>query len=180
MIIVEKEISDLRKKMEEIKESFQKQLNAFHLGKASANLVESLKVSYFGQDVPLNSLANVSVVDILNLILEPYDPKSKTDIVQGLKKAKLSCSITEEGERIRLTFPPLSEERKEEMIKLLKQKKEEFKISLRLKREEVWDRMQEMKAKGEINEEDKIRVRKELDKIISEFNLEIDKLAQDK
>lgn len=176
----EKEIDSLRQRMEKVLENFKQELSAFHLGKASTALVENLKISYFGQEVPLNSLANIALLDVLNLVVEPYDPNAKGDIIQGLKSADLGCQIIEEGNRIRLSFPPLSEERKEELAKLLHQKKEEAKIALRREREETWKKIQEMEKEGEITEDDKYTAEKKLNELIGEFNEKVEEMAQAK
>ncbi len=180
MDFVQQEIKTLRKKMEQVLEGFKEELKGFRLGKASTALVENLKISYYGQEVPLSSLASVSVIDVLNLSVEPYDPNAKSDIIQGLKQADLGASIIEEGQRIRLSFPPLSEERKQELIKLLGQKKEEAKVALRRLREEVWDQIQKKVQEKELPEDDKFRAEEELNKLISEFNQQVDELAEAK
>lgn len=180
MDFIQEKIGALRKEMEAVLENFKEELKGFRLGKASTALVENLKIAYFGQEVPLNSLANVSVIDVLNLSVEPYDPNAKADIIQGLKKADLGASIIEEGNRIRLSFPPVSEERKTELIKLLGQKKEEAKVALRRLREGVWDRIQEKIKNKELPEDDKFRAQQDLNSLISEFNQKIEELSEAK
>jgi len=180
MDFVQAEVSALRKKMEEVLENFKEEIKGFRLGKASAALVENLKIPYYGQEIPLNSLANVSVIDVLNLSVEPYDSGTKADIIQGFKKVDLGANIIEEGDRIRLSFPPISEERKKELIKLLGQKKEEAKVVLRRLREGVWEEIQNKVKDKELPEDDKFRAEKELNDLISEFNQQLEELAEGK
>jgi len=177
---VDNEISSLRKKMEKTLDYFKNELNSFHSGRASTSLVENLKIPYYGQSVPLNSLANIVVIDVLNLSIEPYDQNSKTDIIQGLNQSNLGCSVIEEGQRIRLNFLPLSEERKQEIVKLLHQKKEEAKVVLRQEREAVWAKIQAQELKKSISEDDKYRAEELLNKLITDFNQKVEDLASAK
>jgi len=177
---VEKEISSLRKRMEEKVEAFKEELARFNLGQASTSIVENLRVSYWGEKVLLNSLANVVIKDVLNLIIEPFDPNSKEDIILALKEANLNCSIIEEGGRIRLNFPPLSEERKEEIIKLLHQKKEDYKIALRQEREETKSKILELEKNKIIGKDEKFKAEELLNDLISEFNQKLEEIVRAK
>jgi len=180
MANVENEISILREKMEGVIQNFAIDLNSFNLGQASVTMLENLKVPYYGSESILKSLANIAVLDILNLIVEPYDVNTKADIIQGLKNAGLGASINDEGNRIRVSFPPLSEDRKEELIKLAAEKKEEAKVVLRRQREEIWDKIQNQERKHEISEDDRYKAEEKLNKLIEEYNQKLEDLLNAK
>src|ERR1035437_5407532 len=180
MGIVETEISDLRKKMEEILTNFSSELASFNLGQASASVLENVKVPYYGSEAPLKSLANIAIMDVLNLTVEPFDKNVKADIIQGLKLANLGGSIIEEGDRIRINFPPMSEERKQEIIKMMDEKKEDTKVILRRMREELWGKIQNQEKNKEIGEDDRYRAEETLNKLIAEFNQKAEDLLKTK
>jgi ribosome recycling factor len=180
MGIVETEISDLRKKMEEILANFTNELASFNLGQASVSVLENVKVPYYGSEVALKTLANIAVMDVLNLTVEPFDKNVKADIIQGLKLANLGGSIIEEGNRIRINFPPMSEERKNEIIKLMEEKKEETKVILRRMREATWEKVQNQEKNKEISEDDRYRAEETLNKLIAEVNQKAEDILKNK
>jgi ribosome recycling factor len=180
MGIVEIEISTLRQKMEEILANFGAELTSFNLGQASVSILENVKVPYYGSEAPLKSLANIAVLDVLNLTIEPFDKNVKADVIQGLKQANLGGSIIEEGDRIRINFPPMSEERKQEIVKMMDEKKEDTKVILRRMREELWSKIQGQERNKEISEDDRYRAEENLNKLISEFNQKAEDLLKNK
>jgi len=180
MGIVETEISDLRKKMEEILGNFSSELASFNLGQASVSVLENVKVPYYGSEAPLKTLANIAVLDVLNLTIEPYDSNTKADVIQGLKQTNLGGSIIEEGNRIRINFPPMSEERKNEIIKSMEEKKEETKVILRRMRESTWEKVQNQEKNKEISEDDRYRAEENLNKLIAEFNQKAEDILKNK
>ncbi|MDD3773768.1 MAG: ribosome recycling factor [Patescibacteria group bacterium] len=180
MGLVENEISSLKQKMDQVLENFTGDLATFNLGQASVATLENVKVPYYGSESLLKSLANIAVLDILNLVIEPFDPNTKADIVQGLKIANLGGSIIEEGNRIRINFPPMSSERKEEIIKLMGAKKEETKVVLRRMREEVWEKIQNQEKNKQISEDDRYRAEENLNKLIAEYNQKAEDILKNK
>ena len=180
MGIVETEISGLKQKMDGVLENFTSDLASFNLGQASASVLENVKVPYYGSESPLKSLANIVVMDVLNLVVEPYDANTKADIVQGLKLANLGGSIIEEGNRVRINFPPMSAERKDEIIKMMAERKEETKVILRRMREEVWEKVQNQEKRKEISEDDRYRAEESLNKLIAEFNQKAEDILKSK
>lgn len=180
MGLVETEISILKQKMDQVLENFTNDLVTFNLGQASVTTLENVKVPYYGSNVLLKTLANIVVIDVLNLAVEPFDPSAKSDIVQGLKIANLGGSIIEEGNRVRVNFPPLSSERKEEIIKLMNEKKEEAKVILRRMREEVWEKVQNQEKEKQISEDDRYRAEENLNKLIAEYNQKAEDILKNK
>lgn len=180
MGIVETEIVGLKQKMDSVLENFTADLATFNLGQASASTLENVKVPYYGSESPLKSLANIAVLDVLNLVVEPFDQNIKADIMQGLKIANLGGSIIEEGNRIRINFPAMSGERKDEIIKMMTERKEEAKVILRRHREEIWEKIQNQEKNKQISEDDRYRGEENLNKLIGEYNQKAEDILKNK
>jgi len=170
---LEKILKKLEPKIKDALAWFENELKTLNVGKASTALLEDVSVSYFGNPTPLKQLANISVVDVSNLSVQPFDPGSIKEIEKAIVTAGIGVSATNDGKAIRVSLPPLSEERRKELSVVVKDKAEEARISLRVAREEVWDEIQEREKKGDLTEDDKFKGKERLNKMIEEANKEI-------
>lgn len=166
--------------MEGLVLKFEEALRTMRSGGASPEILEGLKVSYFGQELPLKQLAHIGVIGVGELGVEPWDKNALGDIELSIRNANLSLSVTNDGRRLIVKFPPMTSETREMLVKNLKEKAEEAKVNLRLLRQEVWEEIQSLEKAGKVTEDDKYKTKDDLDKIISEFNQKIDKLTQEK
>lgn len=173
-------LKKLEPKVEEALNYLKEELNGLSTGKASTTLLEDIKVAYYGTQMPLKQLANISVVDASNLAVQPFDKSSLGEIEKAIKEAELSLSVTNDGQNVRVSLPPLSDERRQELTKVVKDKAEEVRVSVRNAREEIWDQIQDLEKKGRLTEDDKYKGQSELNKKIEEVNKKIDELAKGK
>lgn len=175
---VEELLKQYRPKINESVVHLNNELGAIRTGRASAGLVENLKVLYYGTQTPLSQMANITIPDAQTIFIQPWDKNSLNDIAKGITNSELSLNPSNDGERIIIKLPPLTEERRKEFVKITKDKAEDIKISIRNHRQDMmsdWD-----KVKDEIGEDAYERGKKTLQQMIDDANDQIDKLADDK
>ncbi len=170
----------LKENLDQSIEKYQKDLGSIRTGRANPKIVEDLVIDYFGTPTPINQAANVSSADARTIVIAPWGKDSLVDIEKAINESELGIAPVNDGENIRLSFPPLTEERRKELVKLVGQKTEEARIKVRKLREGVRDEIQKDEKDGDISEDDKFREEDELQKIIDEYNKQIDTLHDKK
>lgn len=167
-------VKELEPKIRETLEHLDSEFRSLHTGRASTAILEDIMVSYYGTKTPLKQLANISVSDPGNLAIEPYDKSSLGEIEKAIKESQMSFSVTNDGNFVRVALPPLSEERRRELTKVVHGKAEEVKVSIRQAREQIWERIQNMVKSKELTEDDKFRGQTDLNKKVEEVNRQIE------
>ena len=148
--------------------------------RATPAMVEDIKVDYYGQNLRVRELASITAPEPRTLIIQPWD-KGATEAISGaIRKSEIGLNPVVDGQVIRINVPSLTEERRREFIKLLKQKTEEARVKIRRAREEIWDKIQKMERGGEIREDDKFRGKDELQKTVDEYNGKMGELERKK
>ncbi len=155
-------------------EHLESEFRSLHTGRASTAILEDIKVSYYGTQAPLKQLANISISDPGNLAIEPYDKSSLAEIEKAIKDSQMSLSVSNDGNFVRVALPPLSEERRKELTKVVHDKAEEVKVSIRQAREQLWEKIQNMVRGKELTEDDKFRGQTVLNKKVEEANRQIE------
>lgn len=173
-------LKDVEPEMDQAVEFVKEELGRIRAGQASSGLVEDLKVDYYGNQTPMQELANITTPNPQTIVIQPYDQQAKEQIALAIQNSDLSLTPNDDGQRIILNLPPLSQERREELTKKVKDKAEEARISIRNVREEAWDKIQEMEQEGELTEDDKYRGKDKLDEMVSERQEEIKELVEEK
>jgi ribosome recycling factor len=173
-------IAEAKSKMQKALEVLQDDLKAFRGGRATPALVEHLKVEYYGNPTPLKSLATISAPDVDMLVIKPFDPASIKDIDKAIKSSDLSIAPLVEGKFIRLNIPPLSEERRRQLVQQAKQAGEQTKVSVRNVRRDANKTLEKQQKDSEITEDDLQLARKQIDDITKDFTDSIDKLVSHK
>jgi ribosome recycling factor len=146
-------------------------------GRASPKLVERLAVDYYGTKTPLEQLAGISVPEARLLVISPYDRGAMSAIEKAILGSDLGITPSNDGQVIRLTFPPLTQDRRKELIKHMKERAEHGRVAVRNVRRHVKDELEHMQKDGELSEDDLKRVEKELQKLTDRFTHEIDEMA---
>ncbi len=144
-------------------------------GRASPVLVAKLKVDYSGYEVPLQQLAGFSVPDARLLVITPYDKGSIKAIERALEKSEIGITPSNDGTVIRLAFPPLNEERRRELVKIVRHRAEEGRVAVRNVRRQARDDLKDLEKGGEISSDELDRAEKELEKLTHERVAEVDK-----
>ena len=162
---------------------FKKDIASLRTGRANAAMLDSVKVDAYGTLNPISAVGNVSTPDARCLVVTPWDKSISKNIEKAMVDAGLGFGIVNEGDKIRLTIPPLTEDNRKDLVKKLNERMEKARISLRQAREDVKNSIEEAEDAKEISEDDKFRAMKELDDYIGVKNEEIksirDKKEQD-
>lgn len=175
-------ISDLlieaKEKMEMALEHVASEFGTVRTGRANPQLLQRIHVPYYGTPTPLQQLASISVPEPRLLVVQPYDKSSVNDIEKAIQQADLGLNPTNDGSLIRIAFPPLTEERRKELIKVVRHMAEEGKVSVRNVRRSSKADMEELH--GEISDDDIHRGEEELQILTDRYTERIDKLLANK
>ena len=142
---------------------FKKDIATLRTGRANPGMLDGLFVEAYGVRTSLNGLANISVADAKSLTVAPWDKNVMKDVEKALVDANLNMGVVNEGDKIRLTIPPMTEENRKDLVKKVNEKMEKAKISLRGLRDEVKTAIEAAEKDKEVSEDDKFRFIKELD-----------------
>ena len=157
-----------------------KELATLGTGRATPALVEHIKVDYAGVPTPLNQLASISVPEARLLVIHPWDKSSITEISKAIQKSELGLNPASDGNVIRIAVPPLSEERRQEMTKLVRKRAEERRVSIRNLRHEAMNRLKDLEKNKEISQDDQKRAETQLQKLTDSYIATVDQVAKDK
>ncbi len=176
-----KELINKRKNdFEKAVEHFKEELGKIRTGRASATLVEDLLVDYYGAKSPMKQVASITVPEPRTITIAPWDKDSLVNIEKAIRESQMNLNPMNDGQVVRINIPPLNEERRKELVKMLNQKAEESRVSVRKVREEIWDEIQELVKNGKMSEDGKFQGKDELQKIVDELNGKIEELREGK
>jgi ribosome recycling factor len=159
-------LDDAAEKMDKAVTHTRQEFATVRTGRANSGLVEKLPVEYYGSEVPLQQLANFSVPEARLLVITPFDKGSVNAIEKALRESDLGLNPTNDGNVVRLAFPALTEERRRDLVRLVKQMAEEGKVALRNLRRAARHELEGMEKDGDLREDDLKRAEKELDDMI--------------
>lgn len=171
---------DTRERMGKAIEHVRAEMGSVRTGRASSALLEPLLVDYYGTPTPLRQLAGFSVPDAMLLVVSPYDKGSLAAIEKAIMASDLGIHPTNDGAVIRLAFPPLTEERRRELVKVVRHKAEEGRVAVRNLRRAGRHELESLQKDGELSSDELERVEKELEKITHEQIALIDQLLAQK
>lgn len=170
----------LEERMQKTLHVLKSEFASVRTGKASAHVLDSIYVDYYGANTPLNQMATISTPEARTLIVKPFDKSVINDIEKALLTSDLGINPNNDGDKIILNFPMLTEERRVEFTKVVKDYAEEAKIALRNERHDAIDELKKMEKNGELTEDDLRRSLDSVQDIIDEYNKKIDDLTEKK
>ena len=173
-------INKIKPETEKVINFLEKEFNNIRTSRATPSLVEEIIVECFGQKFPLKQLAAISVPEPKQILIQPWDKSYFEGIVQALQKRGSGLSPVIDKESIRIKLPPLNEEYRKDLIRLVSEKEEQARRTIRKWREEAWKEVQEKTSQGKIREDDKFRAKDDLQKIIDEYNKKIETMGEKK
>ncbi|HHY21390.1 MAG TPA: ribosome recycling factor [Bacilli bacterium] len=173
-------IKDAQTRMTKAIESLNRELATVRAGRANPSLLDRVVVEYYGAPTPLNQLATITVPEARLLVVQPFDKSSIADVEKAIQKADLGISPTNDGTVIRIAIPALTEERRKELVKVVKKTAEESKVAIRNIRRDVNEDLKKLQKDGEITEDDLRRETDEVQKVTDKFIAEIDQISLDK
>ncbi|WP_151735098.1 ribosome recycling factor [Paenibacillus tengchongensis] len=168
-------------RMEKAIGALKRDLATLRAGRASSALLDRIQVEYYGAPTPVNQLANISTPDSRTLLIQPWDKSAMSDIERAIMKSDLGLTPANDGSVIRLSIPPLTEERRSELVKLTKKFGEEAKVAIRNIRRDANDDIKKMEKNG-ISEDESRGHQEDIQKSTDKFIAEVDKvlLAKEK
>ncbi|MGD0743154.1 MAG: ribosome recycling factor [Acidimicrobiales bacterium] len=178
--IIEAAIAEAREKMAHAVEHAKGEFASVRTGRAAPVLVEKLKVDYYGAEVALQSIAGITVPEARTLVIHPYDKGAIRAIEKAIQVSDLGLNPSNDGEVVRLTFPQLNEERRRELVKVVRQRAEEGRVAVRNVRRHARHELEVHEHEGAVSIDDVERADKELDKATHEFVADIDRLLTNK
>lgn len=173
-------LRETENRMKKTLEVLEADLKGIRTGRASPALVERVMVDYYGIPTPLNQLAVISAPEPQLLTIRPYDPSSLGDIERAIQKSDLGLTPSNDGRIIRLVIPPLTEERRNELARLVSRRVEEAKVALRNIRREALDDMREFEKEKMISEDEFFRGRDELQELTDKYIARADEIGERK
>lgn len=172
--------SDVKERMEKAISSLKKELSSIRAGRANPSLLDKIVVEYYGANTPLNQLANITTPDPRTLIIQPWDKSVASEIEKAILKSELGLTPNNDGVVIRINIPSLTEERRKELVKLVKKTGEDSKVAIRNIRRDGNDELKKIEKSGEISEDDSRRTQEEIQKLTDKYIDEIDKIVSHK
>lgn len=173
-------ISNAKSKMEKAISAYTRELASIRAGRANAALLDKVFVDYYGAPTPINQLAGVSVPEARLLVIQPYDKTILGEIEKAILKSDLGLNPTNDGSVIRIAIPALTEERRKELVKVVKKEAEEAKIAIRNIRRDGNEDLKKLEKNGEITEDDLRGYSDDIQKITDQHISKIDEITKDK
>jgi ribosome recycling factor len=168
--------SDLR--MKRSVETFRQELMHIRTGKASAALVESIRVEYYGSEAPLSQIANIATPDPKTITIQPWDKSVLGAIEKAIQKSELGLTPQNNGVFIRLPIPPLTEERRRELVKVVRRFLEEAKVAVRNIRRDANDHLKQAEKDGKISEDESHTTQEKIQELTNQHIKEMDHLLE--
>lgn len=173
-------LSDSKPQFQKAVDHLKEELGALRTGRAHPALVEKVMVDAYGTMTPLKGVGSVTIPDAKTIAIEPWDANLVKNVEKALSDAQLGMNPTVQGKVIRLVMPPMTEERRKELVKIVKEKAEEARKSVRSVREKVREKVGEMEKSKQLTEDDRFKAQDELDKMTKEFSSLIEKTIEEK
>jgi ribosome recycling factor len=169
-------LHDTETKMKKTAEATQRELSTVRTGRASTGILENVKVDYYGTLTPVKQLAAVSTPDARLIVIQPWDKAAMPEIEKALLKSDIGITPTNDGKVIRLSIPPLTQERRHELDKVLKKIAEEGHVSIRATRHSSIEHVRKSEKDKSITEDDKFKSQDEIQKLTDKYIKEIDNM----
>ncbi|MDY3031595.1 MAG: ribosome recycling factor [Clostridia bacterium] len=171
-------------KYPEIEERMERRINGYHselktirAGRANASVLDKIAIDYYGTMTPINQVGSISSPDPRQLVIQPWDATALKAIEKAINASEIGIAPQNDGKVIRLNFPPLTEERRKELVKTVKKYTEEAKVQIRNARRDALDDYKKKKKDGEVTEDDLKEIEKDIQKLTDKYIKEIDDIC---
>ena len=178
--MIDELIQDASRRMDRSVESTREEFNTVRTGRASPALLDRIQIDYYGQKTPLKQLATINVPEPRLLTIQPFDPNSLKQIEKSIQESDLGLTPANDGKLIRLPIPQLTEERRKELVKVVRHMAEEGKVAVRNVRRDAIHHLKELVDKGEVGSDEEHRAEDRVQKLTDEHVHEIDELLKRK
>jgi ribosome recycling factor len=172
--------TDMKANMEKSVEALRRDLRRIRTGRASLALLDGLMVDYYGVATPINQLATLSIPEARQIIIQPWDSKAVPDIEKAILKSELGLTPSNDGKIVRIVLPPLTAERRKELVKVVKKISEEYKVQVRNHRRDANEMLKDLKKEKEISEDDMRKGQEIVQKSTDDYIAKVDKIVGEK
>ena len=173
-------IQETKERMFKSLKAFEKEMTKVRTGRATNNLLDGVKVDYYGAETPLDQMASVSVPESRLLTVKPWDLSVINDVEKAILKANLGLTPSNDGKLIRISIPPLTEDRRKEIVKSAGQTCEDFKVAIRNIRRDSNDNLKDLQKEGDLSEDDNFKGQKAVQDLTDESIKQLDKIFSEK
>lgn len=175
--MIEETLGELREAIVKAHEALKRELSRLRTGRASAQLLDSVKVDYYGTITPLNQMANVNVPEARLLVVKPWDKSQVKAVEKAIVDAGLGLNPQSDGDFIRIPIPALSEDRRKELVKMARKHNEECKVVIRKARHDAKDMLATIQDDGGASQDEVERALKKLEEIVQEGTARVDEIV---
>jgi ribosome recycling factor len=175
--MVDEIFEDLKDRMGKAIESLKREYSRLRTGRASISLLDGIRVSYYDTPTPLNQMASLAVPEPRLIVIQPWDKTAIEDIEKAILKSELGLTPINDGKVIRISIPPLTEERRKELVKVARKMSEENKVAIRNIRRDANEMLKDLKKEKEITEDDLYRSQEEVQKTTDQFISQVDEIC---
>ena len=173
-------LDDLKDNMQKSVEATQRSFNTIRTGRANPAILDRVTVEYYGTDTPLNQLANISTPEATMIMIQPYDKGSMGQIEKAIQMSDVGLTPNNDGQVIRLNIPPLTEERRKDLVKLASKMAEEGKVAIRNIRRDAIDDVRKQEKNSDISKDESRDLQDDIQKVTDKFTNKIDDLLKSK
>ena len=173
-------IMEIAEKMDKSLEAFKQELTRIRTGRASLSLLDGIKVEAYGSSMPLNQVGTLTIPESRQIVIQPWDPQVMSGIEKAILKSELGLTPVNDGKVIRINIPQLTEERRKELVKVVKKIAEEYRVAVRNHRRDAIDTLKKLKKSKDISEDELFKLQDEAQKETDSYVAKIDEVAAEK
>jgi ribosome recycling factor len=167
---------DARDRMKKAIDNLEREYKTVRTGRASTALLDGIRVDYYGAQTPLNQMATVTVPEPRTIMIQPWDSSAIGSVEKAILKSELGLTPMNDGKIIRISIPPLTQERRRDLVKVIRKKAEECKVAVRNIRRDANEMLKDFKKEKTISEDEQVRGQEEVQKITDDFIKQVDAL----
>ncbi len=174
------DFSSFKEKLEGVQDWLSTEYTGVRTGRATPAILDSIYLDSYGTRTPIKHVASISIEDARTIRVAPWDKGQIKGIEKAISEANLGLSVSSDAMGIRVFFPELTAERRAALLKVTREKLEHARVSVRAERDEVWSEIQTLEKEGEIPEDDKFRLKEEMQKFVDQANAKLEEMAERK
>jgi len=180
MSVIDDTKNEAKERMQKAVEALKRDFSRVRTGRATPTILDGVRADYYGQPTPLNQMAGISVPEARLIVIQPWDPKSCELIEKAILASDLGLTPQSDGKVVRINFPPLTQERRKDLVKVVRKMAEEAKVAVRAARRDANEMLKEFKKEGEISEDDAFRGQEEIQRTTDDFIKKVDETLAEK
>ena len=178
MAAIEDFLADAKRRMDKSIEATHHEFNSIRTGRASPALLDRVNIDYYGTPTPLKSLASISAPEARLLVVQPFDPGAIKNIERAIQESDLGLTPSNDGKLVRLPIPALTEERRKDLVKVVRRVAEEGKVAIRNVRRDIMQHLKELVVNGDVGDDEERRAEQQVQKITDDHTKSIDDLLK--